>query len=198
MRLNPPDDYELKEGDMILCIAEDEESYAPTGVPQQVHFEPLPSKVIEKKAEKARTAPGGGRQGTAGGCCLAARVRAPWSLVAGFSGDAEGWVGWFLHCRPQVLFVGWRRDMADLVQVPPRQPLHTTHPAPHPTRPLAQKSQLAPLTTQKLHNPQHMDEFVPKGSELWIFCDVPEEEREDHFARARCLNTLFRHYFFGF
>lgn len=55
MRLNPPDDYELKEGDMLLVIAEDEESYGPTGIPAQVHFEPLPSKVIEKKAEKARS-----------------------------------------------------------------------------------------------------------------------------------------------
>lgn len=29
-----------------------------------------------------------------------------------------------------------------------------------------------------------MDEFVPKGSQLWIFCDVPEDEREDRFARC--------------
>jgi len=97
MMLNPPDDYVLQEGDRLLVIAEDDNSYAPAASALPVHFEALPPKTSKRHPEK-------------------------------------------------VLFCGWRRDMADLVM--------------------------------------HMDEFVPKGSELTLFCDLEIEEREARFERV--------------
>ncbi|XP_011037374.1 PREDICTED: ion channel CASTOR-like [Populus euphratica] len=89
--LNPEDSYVLQEGDEVLVIAEDDDSYAPAALPT-VWRGSLPKDFIgPKSAEK-------------------------------------------------ILFCGWRRDMEDMIMV--------------------------------------LDAFLAQGSELWMFNDVPEKERE--------------------
>lgn len=48
--------------------------------------------------------------------------------------------------KERVLFVGWRRDIEDMIIV--------------------------------------LDSFVGEGSELWIFCDLPVEEREQRLREG--------------
>lgn len=89
--MNPDDSYILQEGDEILVIAEDDDSYAPAELPM-VRRGNLPKDfILPKSAEK-------------------------------------------------ILFCGWRRDMEDMIMV--------------------------------------LDAFLAPGSELWMFNDVPENDRE--------------------
>ncbi|WJZ88292.1 hypothetical protein VitviT2T_007607 [Vitis vinifera] len=89
--LNPDDSYILQEGDEVLVIAEDDDTYAPATLPM-VWCGKLPKNfIVPKSAEK-------------------------------------------------ILFCGWRRDMEDMIMV--------------------------------------LDAFLANGSELWMFNDVPEKERE--------------------
>ncbi|XP_015870051.3 ion channel CASTOR isoform X1 [Ziziphus jujuba] len=89
--LNPDDSYVLQEGDEVLVIAEDDDTYAPAALPM-VWRGSLPKDfVVPKNAER-------------------------------------------------ILFCGWRRDMEDMIMV--------------------------------------LDAFLAPGSELWMFNDVPEKERE--------------------
>ncbi|GLT85781.1 hypothetical protein SLE2022_039580 [Rubroshorea leprosula] len=89
--LNPDDNYVLREGDEILVIAEDDDTYAPG---------PLPEVCL--------------------GCCpnLADPPKYP----------------------EKILFCGWRRDIDDMIMV--------------------------------------LEAFLAPGSELWMFNEVPEKERE--------------------
>ncbi|KAL5784245.1 hypothetical protein ACOSQ2_006637 [Xanthoceras sorbifolium] len=89
--LNPDDSYILQEGDEILVIAEDDDSYAPASLPM-VWRGNLPRDFIVPKSEE------------------------------------------------KILFCGWRRDMEDMIMV--------------------------------------LDAFLAPGSELWMFNEVPENERE--------------------
>ncbi|XP_038970206.1 probable ion channel CASTOR isoform X1 [Phoenix dactylifera] len=89
--LNPDDSYVLQEGDEILVIAEDDDSYAPTTLPM-VHRGYLPKDFIVPKSPE------------------------------------------------RILFCGWRRDMEDMIMV--------------------------------------LDAFLAPESELWMFNDVAESERE--------------------
>ncbi|CAL1374939.1 unnamed protein product [Linum trigynum] len=89
--LNPDDSYALQEGDEVLVIAEDDDSYAPAALPT-VWRGSLPKDfVVPKSAER-------------------------------------------------ILLCGWRRDMEDIIMV--------------------------------------LDAFLAPCSELWMFNDVPENERE--------------------
>ncbi|XP_021604222.1 ion channel CASTOR isoform X3 [Manihot esculenta] len=89
--LNPDDSYTLQEGDEVLVIAEDDDTYAPSTLPM-VWRGSLPKDfIVPKSAER-------------------------------------------------ILFCGWRRDMEDMIMV--------------------------------------LDAFLAPGSELWMFNDVPENERE--------------------
>ncbi|KDP45764.1 hypothetical protein JCGZ_17371 [Jatropha curcas] len=89
--LNPDDSYVLQEGDEVLVIAEDDDTYAPATLPT-VWRGSLPKDfIIPRSAER-------------------------------------------------ILFCGWRRDMEDMIMV--------------------------------------LDAFLAPGSELWMFNDVPENERE--------------------
>ncbi|OMO75200.1 CASTOR/POLLUX/SYM8 ion channel [Corchorus capsularis] len=89
--LNPDDNYGLKEGDEVLVIAEDDDTYAPGPLPELHRFVfpklPEPPKFPEK-----------------------------------------------------ILFCGWRRDIDDMIMV--------------------------------------LEAFLAPGSELWMFNEVPEKERE--------------------
>ena len=98
--MNPPDDMVYNEGDEILVLAEDDDSYEPND----------------------------GSYSLAAGECL---------------GDAEECPLPYDEYRPpeKILFCGWRRDMADLIS--------------------------------------QLDEFVPSGSELWLFNTIPANQRQE-------------------
>ncbi|KAJ4909968.1 putative ion channel POLLUX [Raphanus sativus] len=89
--LNPSDDYVLEEGDEILVIAEDDDTYAPGSLPEvrKCHFPKMPNP--PKYPEK-------------------------------------------------ILFCGWRRDIDDMIKV--------------------------------------LEALLAPGSELWMFNEVPDQERE--------------------
>ncbi|ONK70987.1 uncharacterized protein A4U43_C04F3550 [Asparagus officinalis] len=89
--INPDDDYILKEGDEVLVIAEDDDTYAP-GPSPEVPRGFLPNVVSPKKYPE------------------------------------------------KILFCGWRRDIDDMIMV--------------------------------------LEAFLAPGSELWMFNEVPEKERE--------------------
>ncbi|KAG7533637.1 NAD(P)-binding domain superfamily [Arabidopsis thaliana x Arabidopsis arenosa] len=95
--LNPSDDYVLKEGDEILVIAEDDDTYAPGSLPEvrMCHFPKMqdPPKYPEK-----------------------------------------------------ILFCGWRRDIDDMIKV--------------------------------------LEALLAPGSELWMFNEVPDQERERKLTDA--------------
>uniref|UniRef100_A0ACD5X7G4 Uncharacterized protein n=2 Tax=Avena sativa TaxID=4498 RepID=A0ACD5X7G4_AVESA len=89
--MNPDDDYVLREGDEVLVIAEDDDTYAPAPLPE-VHKGFLPNVAIPPKFPE------------------------------------------------KILFCGWRRDIHDMIMV--------------------------------------LEAFLAPGSELWMFNEVPEKERE--------------------
>lgn len=89
--INPDDDYILKEGDEILVIAEDDDTYAPDSLPE-VRRGFLPNVFNPPKYPE------------------------------------------------KILFCGWRRDIDDMIMV--------------------------------------LEAFLAPGSELWMFNEVPEKERE--------------------
>ncbi|KAL6010713.1 putative ion channel sym8 [Asimina triloba] len=106
--INPDDDYVLKQGDEILVIAEDDDTYAPRPLPEvRRSFLPIvysPPKFPEK-----------------------------------------------------ILFCGWRRDIDDMIMEVPASPL------------LVERLELLLAV---------LEAFLAPGSELWMFNDVPEKERE--------------------
>ncbi|KQK12172.1 probable ion channel CASTOR isoform X1 [Brachypodium distachyon] len=89
--LNPDDCYVLQEGDEVIVIAEDDDTYAPAPLPKVRRGYPPKDFVVPKSPER-------------------------------------------------ILFCGWRRDMEDMIMV--------------------------------------LDAFLAPGSELWMFNDVPEMDRE--------------------
>ncbi|PON57130.1 CASTOR ion channel [Trema orientale] len=89
--LNPDDSYVLQEGDEVLVIAEDDDTYAPAALPMVWRGSVPKEFIVPKKEEK-------------------------------------------------ILFCGWRRDMEDMIMV--------------------------------------LDAFLAHGSELWMFNEVAEKERE--------------------
>ncbi|KAM0946516.1 putative CASTOR/POLLUX/SYM8 ion channel domain, NAD(P)-binding domain superfamily [Dioscorea sansibarensis] len=89
--LNPDDSYVLQEGDEVLVIAEDDDTYSPSILPM-AEGGYLPKDFIDPKSPE------------------------------------------------RILFCGWRRDMEDMIMV--------------------------------------LDAFLAPGSELWMFNEVPESERE--------------------
>ncbi|KAJ1286420.1 hypothetical protein BS78_03G350600 [Paspalum vaginatum] len=91
--MNPDDDYVLREGDEVLVIAEDDDTYAPAPIPEfQVNKGFLPNIPTPPKYPE------------------------------------------------KILFCGWRRDIHDMIMV--------------------------------------LEAFLAPGSELWMFNEVPEKERE--------------------
>ncbi|KAI3439337.1 uncharacterized protein J3R85_005093 [Psidium guajava] len=90
--LNPDDNYILKEGDEVLVIAEDDDTYSPGPLPEVVRRGLFPKKADPRKYPE------------------------------------------------RILFCGWRRDIDDMIIV--------------------------------------LEAFLAPGSELWIFSEVPEKDRE--------------------
>ncbi|XP_077225143.1 ion channel CASTOR-like isoform X2 [Tasmannia lanceolata] len=109
--LNPDDSYVLQEGDEVLVIAEDDDTYAPTTLP------------MVKEASLID---------------IARPARKP----------------------QKILLCGWRRDIDDMIVV--------------------------------------LEAFLAPGSELWMFNDVPEKEREKKLIEggleiSRLMNILLVH-----
>ncbi|CAN6308530.1 unnamed protein product [Urochloa humidicola] len=108
--LNPDDCYVLQEGDEVIVIAEDDDTYAPAPLPKVkeavyidiVHSERNPQKI----------------------------------LLCGWRRDIDD----MIVSPERILFCGWRRDIEDMIMV--------------------------------------LDAFLAPGSELWMFNDVPEVDRE--------------------
>ncbi|KAL9342549.1 hypothetical protein Peur_065874 [Populus x canadensis] len=122
--LNPEDSYVLQEGDEVLVIAEDDDSYAPAALP------------TVKEASFMH---------------IAQPARMPQKiLLCGWRRDIDDMIVVWRGSLPKdsivpkpaerILFCGWRRDMEDMIMV--------------------------------------LDAFLAQGSELWMFNDVPEKERE--------------------
>ncbi|KAG9128878.1 hypothetical protein Leryth_009643 [Lithospermum erythrorhizon] len=122
--MNPDDSYILQEGDEILVIAEDDDTYAPAALPMVKEATHLHISRPAKKPQKI--------------------------LLCGWRRDIDDMVVVWRGNLPKdfivpksaekILFCGWRRDMEDMITV--------------------------------------LDAFLAPGSELWMFNDVPERERE--------------------
>uniref|UniRef100_A0A0D9ZFN5 RCK N-terminal domain-containing protein n=1 Tax=Oryza glumipatula TaxID=40148 RepID=A0A0D9ZFN5_9ORYZ len=122
--LNPDDFYVLQEGDEVLVIAEDDDTYAPAPLPKVkeavyidiVHPERNPQKILLC-----------GWRRDIDDMIVVMRGYLPKDFVVPKSPE-------------RILFCGWRRDMEDMIMV--------------------------------------LDAFLAPGSELWMFNDVPEMDRE--------------------
>ncbi|OIS96977.1 ion channel castor [Nicotiana attenuata] len=122
--LNPDDSYLLQEGDEVLVIAEDDDSYAPAPLPMVKEASLMHIVRPTRKPQKI--------------------------LLTGWRRDIDDMIvvqGGNLpknliipKTTERILFCGWRRDMEDMILV--------------------------------------LDAFLAHGSELWMFNEVCEKERE--------------------
>ncbi|OVA11046.1 CASTOR/POLLUX/SYM8 ion channel [Macleaya cordata] len=122
--LNPDDSYVLQEGDEVLVIAEDDDTYAPTTLPMVKEASLIDIIRPARQPQKI--------------------------LLCGWRRDIDDmivvWRGnlpkdFIVPKSPErILFCGWRRDMEDMIMV--------------------------------------LDAFLAPGSELWMFNEVLEKERE--------------------
>ncbi|EAZ29267.1 hypothetical protein OsJ_13331 [Oryza sativa Japonica Group] len=128
--LNPDDFYVLQEGDEVLVIAEDDDTYAPAPLPKVkeavyidiVHPERNPQKILLC-----------GWRRDIDDMIVVMRGYLPKDFVVPKSPE-------------RILFCGWRRDMEDMIMACPFENV--------------------------------LDAFLAPGSELWMFNDVPEMDRE--------------------
>ncbi|KAF5176675.1 Ion channel castor [Thalictrum thalictroides] len=122
--LNPDDSYVLQEGDEVLVIAEDDDTYAPVALPMVKEASFIDFARPARKPQKI--------------------------LLCGWRRDIDDmivvWRGnlpkdFIVPKDPErILFCGWRRDMEDMIMV--------------------------------------LEAFLAPGSELWMFNEVLEKERE--------------------
>ncbi|GKV36186.1 hypothetical protein SLEP1_g44344 [Rubroshorea leprosula] len=122
--LNPHDSYVLQEGDEVLVIAEDDDSYAPAALPLVKEASFIRSVRLARKPQKI--------------------------LLCGWRRDIDDMIVVWRGNLPKdfivpksterILLCGWRRDIEDMIMV--------------------------------------LDAFLAPGSELWMFNEVLENERE--------------------
>ncbi|KAL0322759.1 UNVERIFIED_CONTAM: Ion channel CASTOR [Sesamum angustifolium] len=122
--LNPEDSYVLQEGDEVLVIAEDDDTYSPSDLPM---VKDATFVYITRPARKPQKI-----------------------LLCGWRRDIDDMIVVWRGNLPKdeviqksferILLCGWRRDMEDMIMV--------------------------------------LDAFLADGSELWMFNEVPEKERE--------------------
>ncbi|KAK9146156.1 hypothetical protein Sjap_006059 [Stephania japonica] len=122
--LNPDDSYVLQEGDEILVIAEDDDTYAPTTLPRVKEASFIDIVRPARKPQKILLC---GWRRDIDDMIVVKRGHLPKNFVIPKSHE-------------RILFCGWRRDMEDMVMV--------------------------------------LDASLAHGSELWMFNEVPEKERE--------------------
>lgn len=126
--LNPPDNYVVKEGDELIVLAEDDDTYCPS----------LSHRLISEKVRDPdepsgyrdfEICPGGQRSISHFQRLWCNRMPTPQVDNSLLSQEVE-----------KILFCGWRFDMGNLLDV--------------------------------------FSAIAPAGSEFWILCELPEEERE--------------------
>ncbi|CAM0878003.1 unnamed protein product [Alopecurus aequalis] len=108
--LNPDDCYVMQDGDEVIVIAEDDDTYAPAPLPKVKEAVYIDIVRHERNPQKI--------------------------LLCGMRRDIDD----MIVSPERILFCGWRRDMEDMIMV--------------------------------------LDAFLAPGSELWMFNDVPEIDRE--------------------
>ncbi|KAL6909537.1 hypothetical protein ACP4OV_001818 [Aristida adscensionis] len=122
--LNPDDCYVLQEGDEVIVIAEDDDTYAPAPLPKVKEAVYIEIVHPERKPQKILLC---GWRRDIDDMIVARRGYLPKDFVVPKSPE-------------RILFCGWRRDIEDMIMV--------------------------------------LDAFLAPGSELWMFNDVPEFDRE--------------------
>ncbi|KAK1402696.1 Ion channel CASTOR [Heracleum sosnowskyi] len=122
--LNPEDSYILQEGDEILVIAEDDDTYSPATFPTVQEAPFIHISRPERKPQKILLC---GWRRDIDDMIVVWRGNLPKDLFVAKSAE-------------RILFCGWRRDMEDMIMV--------------------------------------LDAFLAPNSELWMFNEVPEKERE--------------------
>ncbi|KAB1214318.1 Ion channel CASTOR [Morella rubra] len=122
--LNPEDSYVLQEGDEVLVIAEDDDTYSPATLPTVKEVSFINIAPPTRKPQKILLC---GRRRDIDDMIVVWRGSLPKDFVVPKTAE-------------KILFCGWRRDMEDMIMV--------------------------------------LDAFLAPGSELWMFNDVLEKERE--------------------
>ncbi|KAH0687985.1 hypothetical protein KY284_018538 [Solanum tuberosum] len=122
--LNPDDSYVLQEGDEVLVIAEDDDSYAPAALPMVKEASLMHIVRPTRKPQKILLT---GWRRDIDDMIVVQRGNLPKNLI-------------IPKTTERILFCGWRRDMEDMILV--------------------------------------LDAFLAHGSELWMFNEVSEKERE--------------------
>ncbi|KAL6638531.1 hypothetical protein ACP70R_023642 [Stipagrostis hirtigluma subsp. patula] len=122
--LNPDDCYVLQEGDEVIVIAEDDDTYAPAPLPKVKEAVYIDIVHPERKPQKILLC---GWRRDIDDMIVVRRGYLPKDFVVPKSPE-------------RILFCGWRRDIEDMIMV--------------------------------------LDAFLAPGSELWMFNDVPEIDRE--------------------
>ncbi|GLT56598.1 hypothetical protein SLA2020_296290 [Shorea laevis] len=122
--LNPDDSYVLQEGDEVLVIAEDDDSYAPASLPLVKEASFIRSVRLARKPQKILLC---GWRRDIDDMIVVWRGNLPKDFIVPKSAE-------------RILLCGWRRDIEDMIMV--------------------------------------LDAFLAPGSELWMFNDVLENERE--------------------
>ncbi|KAF9618671.1 hypothetical protein IFM89_002366 [Coptis chinensis] len=166
--LNPDDSYVLQEGDEVLVIAEDDNTYAPMPLPMVKEASFIDIARPARKPQKI--------------------------LLSGWRRDIDDMiVVWRGHLPKEfigpksperILFCGWRRDMEDMIMQQTSGitftilPLLSVHNSPF----YLSSSFASPRTLRYLYfiptKTLVLDAFLAPGSELWMFNEVPEKERE--------------------
>ncbi|KZV34805.1 hypothetical protein F511_00707 [Dorcoceras hygrometricum] len=157
--LNPDDSYVLQEGDEVLVIAEDDDSYAPSTLPMVLPF-PFYNVLIVMISESVPISFKDCNDHPilpdihvtdATFIHIARPTREPQKiLLCGWRRDIDDMIVVWRGNLPQdeidrkpferILLCGWRRDMEDMIRV--------------------------------------LDAILAHGSDLWMFNEVPEKERE--------------------
>ncbi|VAI40070.1 unnamed protein product [Triticum turgidum subsp. durum] len=122
--LNPDDCYVLQEGDEVIVIAEDDDTYTPAPLPKVKEAVYIDIVRHERNSQKILLC---GMRRDIDDMIVVRRGYPPKDFVGPKSPE-------------RILFCGWRRDMEDMIMV--------------------------------------LDAFLAPGSELWMFNDVPEIDRE--------------------
>ncbi|XP_023528119.1 ion channel CASTOR-like isoform X1 [Cucurbita pepo subsp. pepo] len=140
--LNPEDSYVLQEGDEVLVIAEDDDTYAPAALPTVGETSFIHIARPTRKPQKILLC--GWRRDIDDMIVVSAFIKA--LILSFWHWMLQVWRGSLPKdfivpkSAERILLCGWRRDMEDMIMV--------------------------------------LDAFLAPGSELWMFNDVPENERE--------------------
>ncbi|TVU44089.1 hypothetical protein EJB05_03521, partial [Eragrostis curvula] len=140
--LNPDDCYVLQEGDEIIVIAEDDDTYAPAPLPKVK--EALYIDIVHPEIKPQKILLCGWRRDIDDMIVVSSFLEAPNSFfLCQIVQVRRGYMpkDFVVPKSPErILFCGWRRDIEDMIMV--------------------------------------LDAFLAPGSELWMFNDVPEIDRE--------------------